>query len=224
LTSFESQLTRLYDIKRSILIYTTLFVVQLRMLLMRSDVDEFSSVHKGQKDDIDKFRNFKTLVTWAQTLSSINIQMAGSYSDTMKDIKAVYPTFTEHAIMKFVYDSGGWLQEKMDCSTRGYKTKKPYPYQSVFDEGKSHEFRLGDALDTVSTSDVAAAGGARLAHVASAMPLTGADGVAGGAGAVAMAVDEAPPKAAARRAPKKIRFDADARYDSIAEEAGEPAA
>jgi len=52
------------------------------------------------------------------------------------------------------------------------------------------------------------------------------DGVPGESGDVAMSVVEEAPKTVAKRASKKIRFDVDARYPSIAEEAagGESAA
>ena len=70
----------------------------------------------------------------------------------------------------------------------------------------------------------AASGGATLASVASVSSRD--DGVQGDSGSAAMPVVAEPLKTAAKRASKKIRFDVDTRYPSIAEEApgGESAA
>lgn len=89
-----------------------------------------------------------------------------------------------------------------------------YTSTVVFDEGKSEQFWLGDELGTFGTRGCAASGGAALA------------GVPVESGAAAMPVAEEPPRTVAKRVSKKIRFDVDARYPSIAEEAagGESAA
>ena len=181
-------------------------------------MDEYNKKLGYPQSDIDDLQTIGTLKLWAKDEPIRNIQLSQSHTEILADIKKVYSSFTEHPIMKFLFEPGGWLQKRVSVSSKNANS-----YTSIFDEGKSDEFYLGRELDTFSTTGCAASGGATLASAASVSSRDA--GVPGDPGALAMPVVEEPLKTA-KRAPKKIRFDVDARYPSIAEDAagGESAA
>ena len=213
LQSMKSSMDSFYTHKRALLIYTALFMNELKILSTKANFGQYETVlgyPKTEVTDLQTFANLKNFVLY--NLNTQNIQLSQSYVEIVRDIKHMYPTFQEHAIMKFVCETAGWIDDKV-----GVSRAKTHAYVNIFDSGTPSEFYLGGELGTFGTAGCVASGGAALASVAS---------VPGDSGAVAMPVVEEPAKTVARRAPKKIRFDVDARYPSIAEEAagGESAA
>jgi hypothetical protein len=223
LQSMETQLNSYYERRRCLLVYTMLFMHQLRALVKANParVTEYGNDHIGDPKDINDLKSNVGVMDFISALVLPNIQMTQTYDEVVQDTKKLYPSFQDHTIMNYVFKIGGWLENKMQ---RTEATATIYSSTVVFDEGKSGRFYLGDELGTFGTRGCAASGGAGLAGVASVSSRD--DGVPVESGAAAMPVAEEPPRTVAKRVSKKIRFDADARYPSIAEEAagGESAA
>jgi hypothetical protein len=218
LKRMQPSLDSLYAHKRALLIYSTLFMNELKLLGKKGSYDEYQVKLGYPKTDIQELQAKPGVKTMMQNAPIPDIQFKQSYAEIIAGICKEYTTFTEHSIMKFACTEKNWL----DTS---FNVKKAYTsgYTSTFDFGKSGEFYLGGELGTFSTTGCAASGGATLASVASVSSRDA--GVPGDSGALSMPVVEEPLKTA-KRAPKKIRFDVDARYPSIAEDAsgGESAA
>ena len=229
LQSMQNPLNSYYEHRRCLLVYTLLFMHQLRALVTATGpkVTEYGNKHIGDPKDITDLKTTVEVTEFIKNLVLLNIQMTQTYDEVVLDIKKLYPSFQDHTIMKFLFQKGGWLDNKMEQDSTSAKI---YGSTVQFDHGKPGHFYLGSELGTFGTRGCAASGGAALASVASVASVVSvssrADGVPGDSGAVAMPVVEEPAKTVARRAPKKIRFDVDTRYPSIAEEAagGESAA
>jgi hypothetical protein len=213
LQSMETQLNSYYERRRCLLVYTMLFMHQLRALVNAKlpRITEYVNAGIGAATDITDLKSNHNVMTFITAFFPLNIQMTQTYDDVVQDIQKLYPSFQDHTIMRYVFRTGGWLDNKMEQTDT---SAKMYTSTVVFDEGKREQFWLGDELGTFGTRGCAASGGAALA------------GVPVESGAAAMPVAEDPPRTVAKRVSKKIRFDVDARYPSIAEEAagGESAA
>ncbi len=213
LQSMETQLNSYYERRRCLLVYTMLFMHQLRALVNANPtmIAEYGTDSIGNTTDITDLRSNPAVLNFIKALVLLNIQMTQTYDEVVQHTKKLYSSFQDHAIMRYVFSAGGWLGNRMRHTDRSAKIHNS---TFVFDEGKSEQFWLGDELGTFGTRGCAASGGAAL------------EGVPVESGAAAMPVAEEPPRTVAKRVSKKIRFDVDARYPSIAEEAagGESAA
>jgi hypothetical protein len=169
-------------------------------------VTDYNNAGMGDTTDITDLRSNANVLNFIRALILLNIQMTQPYDEVVRDTIKLYPSFQDHAIMHYVFSAGGWLDNKMQRTERSGKI---HSSTVVFDEGKSEQFWLGDELGTFGTRGCAALAGVPVESGAAAMP-----------------VAEEPPRTVAKRVSKKIRFDVDARYPSIAEEAagGESAA
>lgn len=216
LQSMQTPLNSYYEHRRCLLVYTTLYMHQIRALVNATadKITTYSNDGIGDRLDITQLKTNVDVTDFISALNLPDIQMTQTYDQVIQDIQKVYTSFQDHSIMKYIFRMGGWLQNKMGHTP---STAKRYNSTHEFDEGEAGHFYLGDELGTFGTRGCASSGGAALAGVASVSSRD--DGVSGESGDVAMSVVEEAPKTVARRAPKKIRFDVDARYPSIAEEA-----
>jgi hypothetical protein len=223
LQSMQTPLNSYYERRRCLLVYTTLYMHQIRTLVTATTdkIKDYGDKKIGDPLDITQLKSNVDLTEFISALNLPDIQMIQTYDQVVLDIQKVYTSFKDHTVMRYIFQRGGWLQNKMG---RTPSTAKRYNSTHEFDEGEASHFYLGDELGTFGTRGCASSGGAALAGVASVSSRD--DGVPGESGDVAMSVVEEAPKTVARRASKKIRFDVDARYPSIAEEAagGESAA